>query len=100
MLTTTEVQTPAETETMTEIETSAEAQTTTEVRTIIETRTEIDTPPETIPYTDTQERMVWIVDTGKKYHSNQNCSNMKSPYQISISDATARGYEACKKCYK
>lgn len=36
---------------------------------------------------------------GKRYHSNPNCSNMKNPVEISLSEAQARGYTACKKCY-
>lgn len=42
---------------------------------------------------------VYIPKTGKKYHSNPNCSNMKNPTQTSLSDAKSRGYTACKKCY-
>ena len=44
--------------------------------------------------------MVWIPQSGAKYHKNSSCSNMKNPSQISLSDAQARGYTACKKCYK
>ena len=43
--------------------------------------------------------MVWIPRTGHKYHSNPNCSNMKNPSQVPISDAISMGYDACKKCY-
>ena len=46
-----------------------------------------------------QETMVWISKTGKKYHSNPNCSNMKNPSQITLSEALSRGKEACSKCY-
>lgn len=45
------------------------------------------------------EEMVWIDDTGKKYHSHSSCSNMSDPYQIPKSEAEARGRGACKKCY-
>lgn len=31
--------------------------------------------------------------------TTNNASDMKSPSQMSISDAQARGYTACKKCY-
>lgn len=44
--------------------------------------------------------MVWIDDTGKKYHSKSTCSNMSDPYQISKNEAIARGRDACKKCYR
>ena len=43
--------------------------------------------------------MVWIDDTGKKYHTHSSCSNMSDPYQIPKSEAEAMGRGACKKCY-
>lgn len=46
-----------------------------------------------------QEVMVWIPKTGKKYHRNSACSNMKNPSQVPLSRAQALGYTACKKCY-
>ena len=46
-----------------------------------------------------QEEMVWIPRSGSKYHSHSGCSNMKNPTEVTISDAQARGYDACKKCY-
>ena len=44
--------------------------------------------------------MVYIPKTGKKYHSNPNCSNMKNPRQVSITETKRRHYEPCKKCYR
>lgn len=43
---------------------------------------------------------VWIASSGKgtKYHSNPNCSRMKNPIKISVSEAKNRGYTPCKKC--
>ncbi len=46
-----------------------------------------------------QGSMVWIPRTGSKYHSSSSCSNMKSPTQVTLSEAQAAGYEPCKKCY-
>lgn len=46
-----------------------------------------------------KSNMVWVSGKGKKYHSNPGCSAMKSPTEISLDDAKARGYTACKKCY-
>lgn len=43
---------------------------------------------------------VWICDTGKKYHLSKDCSKMNDPYTVTISEAKARGYDACKKCYR
>ena len=46
-----------------------------------------------------KEQMVWVSRTGKKYHSNQNCSNMKNPDHMTQSDAEAKGRTPCSKCY-
>lgn len=43
--------------------------------------------------------MVWIPKSGKKYHSNSGCSNMKNPSQVTKEEAEDQGYEPCKKCY-
>lgn len=50
--------------------------------------------------TETDEEMVWIPKTGKKYHSNYSCGNMKNPRQVTLTNAQKRGYTPCKKCYK
>lgn len=36
---------------------------------------------------------------GTKYHSNPNCSRMNGTISLTVSDAQARGYTPCKKCY-
>lgn len=46
-----------------------------------------------------QEEMVWISNTGKKYHNNPSCSGMNSPSQVPISQAQSMGLQPCKKCY-
>ena len=43
--------------------------------------------------------MVWIPQSGSKYHSRSGCSNMKNPTQVTQSEAESMGYEPCKKCY-
>ena len=45
------------------------------------------------------EPMVWIPRTGKRYHSNERCSNMKNPSHVTLSEAKRRGFTPCKKCY-
>lgn len=45
------------------------------------------------------EYMVWIPNSGSKYHSTPNCSGMKNPQQVSQSQAESMGYEPCKKCF-
>lgn len=42
--------------------------------------------------------MVWIPQSGSKYHSTPSCSGMKDPTQVSLSEAQSRGYTACKRC--
>ena len=45
------------------------------------------------------ERMVWIpTNGGSKYHSKSSCSGMKNPIQVTVSEAIANGFDACKKC--
>lgn len=48
---------------------------------------------------DTNGQMVYIPKTGKKYHSNSSCSNMKKPSCVTLGEAQSRGYTPCKKCY-
>lgn len=61
---------------------------------------ESDSDSQTIaPSSEPSVDMVWIDDTGKKYHSRSSCSNMSDPYQIPKSDAESMGRDACKKCY-
>lgn len=43
--------------------------------------------------------MVWIPKSGKRYHRNSSCSNMKGPSQVTKSQAISWGYTPCKKCY-
>lgn len=44
-------------------------------------------------------QMVWIPNSGSKYHSRSGCSNMKNPTQVPIDQAVNMGYQPCKKCY-
>lgn len=45
--------------------------------------------------------LVWLSETGTKYHSKNNCGKMNpdKAWQVSRADAVAMGYEACKKCF-
>lgn len=43
--------------------------------------------------------VVWIPQSGSKYHSNPGCSNMKNPSEVSESQAISMGYEPCKRCF-
>ena len=44
--------------------------------------------------------IVWTSKSGTKYHCKPDCSNMKSPNEISLTEAIAKGYEPCKRCHK
>ncbi len=46
-----------------------------------------------------QEEMVWIPNSGSKYHSRSGCSNMRNPREVTLSQAINMGYEPCKKCH-
>ncbi|HBJ2623471.1 MBL fold metallo-hydrolase [Clostridium botulinum] len=49
--------------------------------------------------TKTQSNTVWVANkTSKVYHSSKDCSNMKSPSEISLEDAQAKGLKPCSKC--
>ena len=58
----------------------------------------VETQPEAAPVIP-QGEMVWIPKSGKKYHDNANCSNMKNPSQVTKSEAVSRGFTPCSKCY-
>lgn len=45
------------------------------------------------------ESIVWIPQSGKKYHSHSGCSGMKNPSQVTLSDAQSMGFTACSRCY-
>ncbi len=45
---------------------------------------------------------VFIVDTGKKYHSNEKCWTLKKSkeiHKLSLEEAKEKGYTPCGVCY-
>ena len=44
--------------------------------------------------------MVWIPNTGQRYHTNKKCSGMKNPTYVTIEEAIRLGFTPCKKCYR
>jgi peptidoglycan hydrolase-like protein with peptidoglycan-binding domain len=42
---------------------------------------------------------VWVVSKGKVYHSSKDCSNIKDPKQIKLSQAEKRKLKPCDKCH-
>ncbi len=59
--------------------------------------------PEAEPTAITQPgntiQMVWLPESGTKYHNNDSCSDMNNPRQVTLDEAVNAGYEPCKKCY-
>lgn len=47
----------------------------------------------------TEYVMVWVSKNSPKYHSNSSCSNMHSPYQVSLDLAEENGRTRCSECY-
>lgn len=52
--------------------------------------------PTTTPVSDV---MVWIPQSGSKYHSKSSCSNMEDPKQVTKTEAINMGFEPCKRCH-
>lgn len=46
-----------------------------------------------------KSEMVWIPNSGKKYHSYEGCSNMKDPSYVTMDEAESSGYTACSRCW-
>lgn len=42
--------------------------------------------------------VVWLSKTGKKYHRNPNCGNMKNPIEATLEEALSQGRTPCSKC--
>jgi len=57
------------------------------------------TPAPASSATSSSEEMVWVSGSGKRYHNNPDCSGMKNPRQIPISEAIDRNLSACANCY-
>lgn len=57
--------------------------------------------PQTVQSNTNSTSTVWLSATGSKYHRRNNCGRMNpsKAREVSLSDAIARGYEACSKCY-
>lgn len=55
--------------------------------------------PAPTPEPEENVAMVWIPNSGSKYHSRSDCSNMKNPSQVTIDAAISMGYTPCKKCH-
>ena len=52
----------------------------------------------TVETDESNLQKVWVTKSGKRYHSDRNCSGMKEPSSITIDEALDRGYTPCSKC--
>lgn len=62
----------------------------------------VDVPPEdpvVEEEPDPQVEIVYITDTGSKYHRGSCRHLAKSKHEISLDDAITRGYTACGTCH-
>lgn len=51
------------------------------------------------PVTKGNGNMVWVPQSGSKYHRTSGCSGMKNPSQLTKAEAERQGYTPCKRCY-
>lgn len=60
------------------------------------------TPQPPVTPTEPQQGMVWISETGSKYHTIPNCGRMNpdKASQVTVSEAQSMGLEPCQKCYE
>ena len=55
--------------------------------------------PTEIVETEPPEQMVWISNSGSRYHRRSTCSGMEDPWQVTISEAQSMGLTACGRCW-
>lgn len=99
----TEIESTKRPVTTTKKETTTHKETTTKKETTShkeETTTQKPTTTKPEPTTEKEHsEMVWIPQSGKKYHSHSGCSGMKNPSCVTLEKAKSWGYTACKRCY-
>lgn len=59
---------------------------------------EPESEPEPAP-TPSSENLVWISNTGKRYHCKSSCSGMEGPRQVTESEAKGLGLTPCGRCF-
>lgn len=55
--------------------------------------------PSPTPAQSAAGNVVWVSQSGTKYHSTPSCSGMKNPKELTLSQAQSKGYTPCKRCY-
>ena len=53
-----------------------------------------------IPEITVQQGTVYVTATGSKYHSCPDCSNMRNPIEMDLTEAIEHGYSICSKCFR
>lgn len=51
------------------------------------------------PTSTPNETMVYVTDSGTKYHSRSDCGTMQNPKKIPLSEAEEKGYTPCQRCH-
>lgn len=100
--TTTQQETTTTTITTTTTTTTVTTTTTTTAVTTKKSTTKKSTTTSRITTTERveeQSAMVWITETGKKYHSHSKCGRTKNATKVSLDYAQSLGLEPCQKCY-
>lgn len=46
-----------------------------------------------------EETFVYLTESGSKYHSKADCSGMKAPICVPLTQAETDGYTPCKRCH-
>lgn len=85
--------------TETEEQTTETTQEETQAPTTASTTAPTELPKQTEARQGETQNMVWIPQSGKKYHSKPNCSGMKDPSKVTQEEAEDMGYTPCKKCH-
>lgn len=65
----------------------------------IPTPTPTPTPTPEPTQEEVSEPMVWISQTGSRYHSDPDCSGMDTPRQVTLTEAQNMGLTPCGRCY-
>lgn len=47
---------------------------------------------------DVAAQMVWVPESGSRYHKTEGCSGMKNAKETTIAQAISDGFTACKRC--
>ena len=63
------------------------------------TATPTPEPTATPEPAEAKPTMVYIANSGTKYHRLPSCSGMENPTEVTLEQAESWGYTPCKRCY-